>query len=591
MHSFFKNILLIFFVTAIQKTIAQTVKINYVFKDSVNTKTIQELHLKNTFSSSNLCENYITQLTTHLHGFGYISASIDSVYKNNNSYTVELFLGYKYFWKKLQINDTNLALIKLAGADEKIFNTQPFSPYQVSLLQNKLLDYFVNNGYPFASIYFNNIDIENEHISAELKINKGILYTIDSIKITGNAKISKSFLYKYLNIAPGSIFNAYKLNYLDKKLDELPFMYVSQPHQITMLGSSCYANLFLDNKKNNQVDAIIGLLPNSQQKNGDLMLTVDAKLLLQNTFSKGETIQFLWQQLQPKSPRIFLNFQYPYIFNSLFNTDFSFNLFKKDSAFITIQSSLGLMYKPNYNQQIKFAFQVQQSNLLDIDTFTLKIVKKLPDILDITTNSLVMEWNNHSTDYKFNPTSGHEITLTTSIGNRKVRKNNTISQLVDGGYKLSSLYDSIPLKSYQIKLQLNAAKYFKISKFSTIKTQLNAGLLNSQTIYRNEMFQIGGLKLLRGFDEESIYTNKFIVATTEYRYIYSKNAYFNGFIDFGYTHNSLNKKDNQYIGFGGGLGFETKQGIFNFTVAAGTDNKTTLNLKQTKIHIGFVSLF
>lgn len=586
-----KYILLIFFVITVQEPLSQTFRINYIFTDSVKPNTINELKLTHTFTTSNSCDKYIDQLTAYLHTFGFISASVDSINKSNLIYTLKIFLGNKYVWKSLYISDTDLVFLKLAGVDKRIFNTKPFNPTIVSHIQNKLLDYFENNGYPFANIYFNNIVIEDKQISANIKINKGILYTIDSIKITGNAKISTSFLYKYLNIAPGSIYNTNKLNSIDKKLTELPYVNTFQQNEIVMLGSSCYANLFLDNKKSNQVDAILGLLPNSQQNNGSLMLTVDAKLLLQNTFSKGETIKFLWQQFQPKSPRLNLNFQYPYIFNSIFNTDFSFNLYKKDSSFINIQSSLGVIFKPNYKQQIKFAFQVHQSNLLDIDTFTLKALKKLPDILDITTNSLSIEFNNNSTDYKFNPTIGNEISFVATIGNRKIRKNNTISQINDGGYKFSSLYDSIQLKSYQIKLQLNAAQYFKIGKFSTIKTQLNAGLINSPTIYKNEMFQIGGLKILRGFDEESIFTDKYIVATTEFRYIYSKNAYFNSFIDYGFTNNDLIKKQFQYIGFGGGLGFETKQGIFNISIATGKDIKQTLNLKQTKIHIGFISLF
>ncbi|MBW7951058.1 MAG: hypothetical protein LC134_00440 [Chitinophagales bacterium] len=583
--------ILIFSVSAVTISIAQNVELKIKITDVVQENFNQQFSFKQKFTDTISCEKYIEQLSILFQSKGYISASVDSVVKNNFTYTAYVFAGEKYVWKELKTNPKDIQLLKEIGIQQNIFSEKPFNPSTVTWVQKKLLDYFETNGYPFAVVAFDSLSINDKEVSATLKIDKGILYKMDSIKLEGNAKISIQFLYKYLSVSPGSFYNIEKLQAIEKKLAELPFGTQTQPAQITMLGGSFIVHLFLENKKSNQVDAILGLMPNNQQTGGSLLLTVDAKLKLLNAFATGETIGVVWQQIQPKSPRLNLVFQRPFIFNSQFDFDFNFELYKKDSSFINIQGAVGIIYKPNAHQHLKLSLQSLATNLLDIDTTIIKQTKQLPNEVDVTTNSILIEYGFNNTNYKFNPHSGNEVSVSILTGSRKLRKNNTISQLKDGAFNFNTLYDSVQMNSYQLKIQLNAAHYFPLNKYSVIKTALQSGLIQSPTVFRNEMFQIGGLKLLRGFDEESIFTDKYAVATAEYRYLYGLNAYFNAFIDAGFTYNSLLNKNYNYLGFGGGISFETKQGIFNIALAVGKRNDESFNFRQSKIHIGFVSLF
>ena len=107
------------------------------------------------------------------------------------------------------------------------------------------------------------------------------------------------------------------------------------------------------------------------------------------------------------------------------------------------------------------------------------------------------------------------------------------------------------------------------------------------------MFRIGGFKLLRGFDEESIYANSYSVATAEYHYLLARNSGFYGFTDFGWANYNVNdvRFDHTYIGFGIGLSLETNTGIFSISLAEGKRDDSKLNFQQSKIHLGFISLF
>ena len=105
------------------------------------------------------------------------------------------------------------------------------------------------------------------------------------------------------------------------------------------------------------------------------------------------------------------------------------------------------------------------------------------------------------------------------------------------------------------------------------------------------MFQIGGFKLLRGFDEENIFTNAYAVASAEYRYIFGERSYFFGFTDFGIAQNKNLNQTNNYLGFGGGMALETKQGNLQVSLALGKENNSPINFREAKIHIGIVNNF
>ena len=120
-----------------------------------------------------------------------------------------------------------------------------------------------------------------------------------------------------------------------------------------------------------------------------------------------------------------------------------------------------------------------------------------------------------------------------------------------------------------------------------------AGFFQSDNIFRNELFQIGGYKLLRGFDEESQYVSQYAVGTLEYRYLDWAKFFFLWFVDGGWgRNNSQNSKySHTYFGTGLGLALETKAGIFNLAWAVGKRDDIPFNLRQSKIHFGFVNYF
>ena len=589
-----RSIILMVFIGFATNAIAQyQLHINYIDKDS--SFQPQQLKLQTNFTAQIECDKYIKGLPSNLISKGYAAVSIDNIIYKDSSAVIQLYLGDLKKWVQLNTNGIEKKVLDESGLANKVFLNKLFIPNELAYHKERILNYYERNGYPFASVFLDSIVYNGSAMVAKLNVIKGSLYHIDSLSVKGNVKISNTFLQRYLGISNGSIYNKDKLDLVSKRLLELPYLQEQQPSELMMLGTGSVLNLFLQPKKSSQINFLIGFLPDNTET-GKLKITGDVNLNLKNTLGSGETILLNWQQLQLKSPRLNIGFLQPYIFKSPFGIDFSFELFKKDSAFVQLNAQLGIQYLLSANQSGKLFIQKQNTFLLGsgIDTNQVKANKVLPFNIDVSAVNFGIDYDFNNTNYRFNPKTGNEIKLLASIGIKTINKNNDILNLTDPSFNYGALYDSIKLKAYQFRIKGSAAHYFGTSNRSTVKTIVSAGIFNSPNIFRNELFQIGGYKLLRGFDEESIYATQYGVVTAEYRYLIGQNSYLFSFIDGGLIRNKyqLISISNKFISTGIGLVFETKLGLLNLSFAIGKRNDVNFNLSQSsKIHFGYINYF
>ena len=535
---------------------------------------------------------YIDQLPTLMQAKGYAAVSLDSVYVDSMFAKVSIYFGERY----------NLDSIRISDEDRKILESlmlpnqkKPLTFYQYESFQQKMIAYLGNKGYPFARVFIDSVEFRENHVRGVLKVDRGPLYKIDSVRVYGNAKISNTFLQQYLELPNGSIYQTDKLQRISNRIRELPYVKEEQPWNLTMLGTGSIVNLYLQPKKSSQVNVLVGFLPSNEQS-GKLLVTGEANINLKNALGGGETIGVNWQQLQAKSPRLNLMFIQPYMFKSPVGMNVAFDLYKKDSSYVNINMVIGAQYMVSSFQSVSIFLQSLKTNVLTVDTNQVFVTKQLPDLADVGSLNFGILHTINKTDYKFNPRKGTETMTNVTIGTRKVKESDAIMNMHDPNnptFEYSSLYDSVQKKSYQVRIRMDAAHYFPLTKASTFKTAAQFGYFQSQSIFRNELFQIGGYKLLRGFDEESIFVSQFLVLTGEYRYLIDQNSYLFAFLDMGWTKNAQPEPDirNNFLGTGLGIAFETKAGVFNISYAVGKRNDTQLDFRQSKIHLGFVTFF
>jgi len=184
------------------------------------------------------------------------------------------------------------------------------------------------------------------------------------------------------------------------------------------------------------------------------------------------------------------------------------------------------------------------------------------------------------------------------LGVKELRKSSLILDIndpEDEDFDFETLYDAFP-KQDQFILSFSVDKYFPIGKQSALEVDLHgAGFFGKSTIFENERFRIGGNQLLRGFNEQSFFTDRYLVNTLEYRFTLTGNSVLFAFSDLALLQSDKSKREfmNPW-GLGAGINFETTAGILSLSAAVGRDLSNQddfFDLGKPKIHVGYINLF
>lgn len=538
--------------------------------------------------------SWLQELIPALQDKGYLTASIDSVAIEKEQYKAFVFLGLQYKWARISFNEQAEDALLKATIPKTQFEGHSLKPKQIAKLSERFLQWCENNGYPFAKVWLEQVSIDNDGgVSGRFILDKGSVQRLDTIIINGEVKISRAFLLRYLDLHQKELYNEKKLRLLTPRIHELAFMQSAAPWEVKFKLDGNSLALYLKEKKANQLNAILGLIPNSVET-GKFLLTADAQLAFQNILSQGESISASYQNLQYKSPRFKADVVFPFVFNSSFGLDAHFDLFKKDTLFRRTTFQLGVRYQLNATDYVKIFYQNQSNRLIFVDTAIVKATKQLPANADIAANGGGVELGFNRLDYKLNPRRGVEAKLSGTALLRRVSKADAITSLSDSThFDYASLYDTITKRQNQFILSGKIAYYFPLAKSLVLKAVYNGAAIFGNNLFRNELFQIGGFRLLRGFDEQSVFTNQYHVVSLELRVLLNRNSYFYMFSDNGYVQTKFSNFQHEdiYTGFGLGVSLETKSGLFSIAYGIGRNNNIPLQFRQSKIHFGYVAYF
>ena len=534
-------------------------------------------------------------LELRLQELGYLTASMDSLKLIDSSFHYHFYLGRTFVLKDLIIDRDDEAILQGSGFHPGYMADKILTQANLDFTKNKVLTHLADRGYPFATIGVDSIIIDDRHISSKLDIERNELITYDTILITGDARVNKSFLHKYLNIRKGDPYRQSDILALRDRINNLPFVQFKADPRISFVNSKASFDFPLVNRNASRFDFIIGVLPRVENGVRQWTITGDFTGEFVNKLGNGESFSIRYQRLRPETQELVLDVDYPFVFNLPFGIDGHFELFRNTTDFLDVKAGLGITYNISRKDFLEAGWSFTSSRLIEIDTSTIIATQKLPQQLDVDVTSGRVAITLDRRNRFLNPTSGNRMRLNLQAGQKKIIPNVSISSIKNDQVDFSNAYDSLQLRTLQLQVDLEVDFFINVRNWSTVYlANRSAYKYNQRRLFKNEFFRIGGNKLLRGFNEQSIFTPFYSIFTSEFRIILDELSYISmPFIDYGFFRmdDGTQQTIERVIGVGIGLNFATKAGIFNIAFAAGNEDRNGINFGNTKIHFGYVNLF
>lgn len=535
------------------------------------------------------------ELLSDLRAAGYATASVDRVQERPDSVFFYLFLGKQYTVSALHVADSIRPLLDGLGWERRRRKPPALSPDALRSAQEAVLRRLEGNGYPYAAVTLGNARIDSASLELELSVERGPFIRFDTIHNVKRANISRGYLATYTGIREGRTYDQALVEAMDARLAELPFLRVTEPSRLWFSNDDkAHVEVFLEDRKVSRFDFLIGVLPNNEST-GKVLVTGEAGVSLWNIFGTGKKIEVGWKRLQPKSQQLNVYFDYPYILNTPLGADVRFRLDKRDTSYLDLNWGLGVQYLFRGSDRVRILVNNAQTFVQTADTTFVRTTGRLPDILDQSTLLTGVEAYVERLDYLYNPSRGWELGGSATAGIRKIRRNTAIQsmELGEGRPSPDMLYDSLGTRTAKLEVSWLVNYYLPLASRQVVKLGATGRAVYNRDLLSNELLRLGGNKLLRGFDEESILTSLYNVMTVEYRYLLDRNAYLAVFFDWAYVERRLaNSFDRDFpLGFGAGLTFETKAGIFGLSYAVGRQQSNPLDFRSSKIHFGYVNIF
>ena len=546
------------------KTIIFTTSQNEVFPQKIKS-SVRVPSKTNTTS-------FLSEFRFDLVKKGYLLASIDSTKESKENIEAFVFIGPKFQKIALLITEEDylfLRRIGFYGLMKRTDQTIALSPAQLSSTLRQILACLNQNGYPFAQISLANSEITSNQITATLKIVKGRQLVWKAIQVKGDSTFSIASIQSISGIHIGEIYNEEQWRNLDQKLNQINHIQVMKPAELLFTNDGVELFLYLKSARISSFNGALGLQPNPiSQKIG---LTGELQLKLVNTMHQAEQVDFNWRSIQPATQSLLLRVNYPYLFKTTFGLDGKFNLYKRDSTFLEMKGSLAIQYQLKNGNLFKGIYQYYSSDRLAGAGSSVGFSQTV----SCKTSAFGLAFLKKELDYIPNPSKGQVLNVELFVGSREA-KTDTVSNSTSTIFKGSISFE----------------KYIRLAARHVLKGAIAYDFYQAPIIYQNERFRFGGLTSLRGFNEEEIFGTSKAIMTIEYRFLVDKNSAVFVFYDQAiYEDRSASySKDNP---FGVGLGFSigSKIGIFSINYAIGKQLTNPFDLKQGKVHFGYIAYF
>ena len=483
----------------------------------------------------------------------------------NNYYLTELRNVKKeanrteiYFDTGKNFNEAN---VKLTEEIAKNLNLkQEFFTQNLDSLKKEINARYRARGFTFNRVKSKFLGMQQNIPHIEISVVNGEQRKINSFVIKGYDKVPKRFVKNLEKDFQGKIYADENLIRINQSLQNHPFISLEKPAQTLFTKDSTQVFLFLQKRKSNSFDGIIGFGNDKTEKftfNGSLNMN------FRNMFNSFETVNIFWQRNPDKGQIFDLKTDIPYLFKSNLGLDLNVNIYRQDSTFANVKFLPSLYLHLSNRQKLGLRGTFETSSVMD----SLYIQGK--------------DFGKKGIGVWYDFTEPSEIEL--FMHKTKIR--------ASADY-ISTLYSKDNTKISQNNFFFYGERNFYISGNHYLNLKAETALINSKNeLVANELLRFGGWNSFRGFNENALFADFYYFGTAEYRFLAGNQAFFDVFGQYGELNNkSLSLKPKLYS-FGLGFNFFLPIGLMSFQISNGNEFGNPVKFGDTKIHWGILSKF
>ena len=535
------------------ETFAQASSLKLTSINKTEAAVLNKINYQKKHIDTVLLDLEINRISEYLKNLGYFTNTIDSVKNTKQQYIAYFNLNSKIDSAIITTNKGSEIYLEKFKIKENTFSI-PIEKLQATL--SEISTNLELEGKSFSKVKLKNITIKNKTLFAHLIINPSKKRMINKVIIKGYENFPKSYLKNYFNIKSSDIFNQQKISEISEASNNLDFIKEIKSPEILFTKDSTLLYMYLKKHQNNSFDGIIGF---ASKENGDLLFNGNLEIQLNNILNTGEKFGLFWNSIGEEKQELKLNTEIPYIFNSRFSPELTFSIYKQDSTFINSKFDSKIGYHINSKIKLSLTYNAEKSENLK---------EKLSNNIETYNNYFLgvqLKYSIPKNDYFLN--NKFQLDINPSFGSRETTNKTT----------------------NQFKLEGSTSYLWELNSRNSLFIKNKTGYLNSDSYINNELFRIGGASSIRGFNEQSLFTNKYTFVNLEYRYLTSEKSYLYTITDLAKV--NLNSKKQNLIGLGLGYLFNTSNSQINMSLSLGKAKQQETDLKSIKLTINWKNYF
>jgi len=561
MQKFIPYIYIAFFLCNIWLSFSQKIILNISAKDSTNTILLNTVPYQKIHATEFSLLQSIDTIKDNLEKKGFINFNLDTIIKRDSIYNAKFNLGHFNNMIRVFYNPKDIAKKQLFKITSSF--TDSYFDIKTEQLEKSLytiVGIFENEGKSFSEVSLKNISLKKEFIEATLTIKKTETRKIDKIIINGYENFPSGYLSNYLQLKNNSIFNRTKLNKSSDLINTLPFVSEIKPPEILFTKDSTIVYLFLKKEVSNKFDGLVGFT--SKESGNGISFNGYLDLLLNNIFNSGESFSLFWKNNGEERQDFTLSATIPYVLQSGFSLKASLDIYKQDSTFINTKTKLSIPYALNDQHSLGMSLQSETSS----------------NLLTNPNNGSVFDFSNvlYGINYNYLIFNQHSLFPV---------KFNLFSELQTGRRNLESI------KTTQSRIHFKSFYLWSLNLKNHFLIQNESSTILSENVITNELFRIGGVNSIRGFNEESLFASTYSYFNFEYRFNPNNSSYLYSITDLGYFENRTIQQSSKIYSLGVGYAFRTKLGLLNLSYAVGRISSQPFDFQNSRFHLKVISIF